>query len=139
VTFTFDETGTFARKPGLAAATSCEIDAFSVSCITAQGGAAQADALDAAPGSTRPTWLYSGYKNRGIDSRRCVREGGAIGTSDEEVAKPAIQPCTLTEYVARHAPDHVTEAMDEVCAEIGSEADSFVSAASRRIPERSEW
>ena len=45
----------------------------------------------------------------------------------------------LTEYVARHAPDHVTEAMDEVCAEIGSEPDPFVSAASRRILERSEW
>jgi predicted transcriptional regulator len=45
----------------------------------------------------------------------------------------------LTDYVARHAPDHVTVAMDEVCAEIGSEADPFVSAASRRILERSEW
>ena len=45
----------------------------------------------------------------------------------------------LTEYVARHAPDYVTEAMDEVCAEIGSESDPFVSAASRRILERSEW
>jgi antitoxin MazE6 len=45
----------------------------------------------------------------------------------------------LMEYVARHAPDHVTEAMDEVCAEIGSEPDPFVSAASRKILERSEW
>ena len=45
----------------------------------------------------------------------------------------------LTEYVARHAPDHVTEAMNEVCAEIGSEPDPFVSAASWRILERSEW
>ena len=45
----------------------------------------------------------------------------------------------LTEYLARHAPDYVTEAMNEVCAEIGSEPDSFVSAASRRILERSEW
>lgn len=43
----------------------------------------------------------------------------------------------LTEYVARHAPDHVTEAMDQVCAEIGSKPDPFVSAASRRILERS--
>jgi metal-responsive CopG/Arc/MetJ family transcriptional regulator len=45
----------------------------------------------------------------------------------------------LAEYVARHAPDHVTETMDQVCAEIGLEADPFVSAVSRRVLERSEW
>ncbi len=45
----------------------------------------------------------------------------------------------LEEYIVRHAPDHVTEAMDEVCAEIGVEPDPFVSAASRRILERSDW
>jgi len=45
----------------------------------------------------------------------------------------------LEEYVDRHAPDRVTEAMDKVCAEVDSEADAFVSAASRRILERSEW
>jgi metal-responsive CopG/Arc/MetJ family transcriptional regulator len=39
----------------------------------------------------------------------------------------------LAEYVARHAPDHVTEGMNQVCAEIGlDETDPFVSAASRR-------
>jgi metal-responsive CopG/Arc/MetJ family transcriptional regulator len=46
----------------------------------------------------------------------------------------------LAEYVARHAPDHVTERMNQVCAEIGlDETDPFVSAASQRILERSEW
>ena len=45
----------------------------------------------------------------------------------------------VEEYVDRHAPDRVTETMDEVCAEIGTEADPFVSAASGRILERSEW
>jgi hypothetical protein len=40
---------------------------------------------------------------------------------------------------ARHAPDHVTETMDQVCAEIGPEPDPFISAASRRVLERSEW
>jgi metal-responsive CopG/Arc/MetJ family transcriptional regulator len=45
----------------------------------------------------------------------------------------------LAEYVARHAPDHVTETMDQVCAEIGPEPDPFISAASRRVLERSEW
>lgn len=44
----------------------------------------------------------------------------------------------LEEYVARHAPDHVTEAVDEECAEIGTNLDPFACAASRRIPEHSE-
>lgn len=45
----------------------------------------------------------------------------------------------LVEYIARHAPDHVTEAMNQVCAEIGAESDPFVATASQRILERSEW
>lgn len=45
----------------------------------------------------------------------------------------------LADYVARHAPDHVTEAMNQVCTEVGVEADTFTSAASRRILERVEW
>jgi len=44
----------------------------------------------------------------------------------------------LAEYIARHAPDHVTETMNQVCDEIG-EADPFVTAASRRILENTEW
>jgi metal-responsive CopG/Arc/MetJ family transcriptional regulator len=45
----------------------------------------------------------------------------------------------LQEYVARHAPEDVTEAMDRVCAGLGDQRDKFVSSASRRVLERSEW
>lgn len=45
----------------------------------------------------------------------------------------------LAEYVARHAPDQVTETMNQVWSEIGPEPDPFVSAASRRVLARSEW
>jgi metal-responsive CopG/Arc/MetJ family transcriptional regulator len=45
----------------------------------------------------------------------------------------------VREYVARHAQEEVTEAMDRVCAELGQPTDEFVSAASRRVLERSEW
>jgi hypothetical protein len=45
----------------------------------------------------------------------------------------------LSEYVARHAPDEVTEALDRVSAELGAEPDAFVSTASRRILERTAW
>jgi antitoxin MazE6 len=45
----------------------------------------------------------------------------------------------LKEYVARHAPEEVTEAMDRVCGELSGTSDPFVSAAARRILEREEW
>lgn len=45
----------------------------------------------------------------------------------------------LREYVARHAPDHVTEAMNRVCAEVGSGQDAVADAAARSVLERTEW
>ena len=46
----------------------------------------------------------------------------------------------LKEYVARHAPDDVTEAMNQTCDRLGKDiSDPFVSVASRRILEASEW
>ena len=45
----------------------------------------------------------------------------------------------VREYVARHAQEEVTEAMNQVCADVGSTSDPFVNAASRRILERTEW
>ena len=50
----------------------------------------------------------------------------------------------LAEYLARHAPDEVTEAMnrvvDDAAASPGAEADAaFGAAAARRVLERTEW
>ena len=45
----------------------------------------------------------------------------------------------LKEYVARHAPEKVTDAMNQVCAELGDPTGPFVSSAARRVLERSEW
>lgn len=45
----------------------------------------------------------------------------------------------LTEYLARHAPDEVTEAMNRVCDEVEETKDLFVSSAARRILRQSEW
>jgi len=45
----------------------------------------------------------------------------------------------LREYLARHAPDKVTESMDQAIMEIGEEKDEFVSAVARRRLERTEW
>ena len=45
----------------------------------------------------------------------------------------------VTEYLARQAPEKVTDAMDRVCRELGRPKDKFVSSAARRVLERSEW
>jgi len=45
----------------------------------------------------------------------------------------------LREYVARHAPDEVTEAMDRVCASLQDTKDPFVDVAAVRILASTEW
>lgn len=45
----------------------------------------------------------------------------------------------LKEYLARHTPDRVTEAMNKALEEIGEASDPFVSVSARRVLERSEW
>ena len=45
----------------------------------------------------------------------------------------------LAEYLARHVPDEVTEAMNRVVDGVGDESDAFAGAAARRVLERTEW
>ena len=48
----------------------------------------------------------------------------------------------IKEYVARHSPDAVTEAMNRVCDELEEhdrKPDTFVALAARQILERTEW
>lgn len=45
----------------------------------------------------------------------------------------------LREYVARHAPDEVTEAMNKAVTATGPAEDPFVASAARSILERIEW
>jgi len=45
----------------------------------------------------------------------------------------------VREYLARHAPDEVTAAMDRVCEAVGDYRDPFTARAARRTLEQSEW
>ena len=47
----------------------------------------------------------------------------------------------LREYLARHAPDEVTEGMDRAIAQIGESTteDQFTGMAARRTRETTEW
>lgn len=48
-------------------------------------------------------------------------------------SRSAVFSAALREYVARHAPDEVTDAVNEVCDRIGQQDDGFVQAAARHI------
>ena len=45
----------------------------------------------------------------------------------------------VREYVARHAAEEITDAMDRVCAELDSRPDKFAAAAVNRTLGRTEW
>ena len=45
----------------------------------------------------------------------------------------------LAEYVARHAPDSVTESFDRICAELDAEPDAGFQRAARAVLESTEW
>jgi metal-responsive CopG/Arc/MetJ family transcriptional regulator len=45
----------------------------------------------------------------------------------------------LVDYLARHAADQVTEAMDRVLATVEEPSDSFPTNAARRTLRRTEW
>ena len=45
----------------------------------------------------------------------------------------------LAEYLARHDPEAVTQALDDLFARGDARPDPFVSEAARRTLERSEW
>lgn len=45
----------------------------------------------------------------------------------------------VAEYVARHDPEAVTDAMNRVCDALDTRSDPAVSAAARRLLRRSEW
>lgn len=67
---------------------------------------------------------------------KAERLARAAGRSRSEVYSAA-----LREYVARHDPDEVTEAVNRAIADLGDEAapDAFLQAAARQVLESSEW
>lgn len=65
---------------------------------------------------------------------RADRLARGAGRSRSEVYSAA-----LREYLARHGPDEVTEALDRVVAEMGEGTDPFVEEAARRSIATTEW
>lgn len=62
---------------------------------------------------------------------RLARRGGK--------SRSELFSAALREYVARHAPDEVTDAINSVCDKVGDERDTFAAEASRQTLENVEW
>jgi hypothetical protein len=45
----------------------------------------------------------------------------------------------LREFLSRHAPDQVTDAMNRVCDEVGTESREVRRRAARKILQKVEW
>ena len=57
-----------------------------------------------------------------------------LGTSRSEIYSRA-----LSEFLGRHAPDRVTELMNQAIATVGKRSDAFVERAARHALRRVEW
>jgi metal-responsive CopG/Arc/MetJ family transcriptional regulator len=57
----------------------------------------------------------------------------------ERRSRSEIYSTAVREYVARHSPDEITDALNRVVAEVGSSPEAFVVRAGTRILERSDW
>jgi len=62
------------------------------------------------------------------------REAQRRGTSRSQLVAEA-----LTEYLLRHAPDEVTEALNKALADLDDGKDPFVQRAAGKTLERTEW
>lgn len=58
---------------------------------------------------------------------------------DLQTSRSQLYSRALQEFVARHAPDRLTEAMNRVVDEVGSEIDELSQRAARRVLEQVEW
>jgi len=56
-----------------------------------------------------------------------------------EMSRSRLYSEAVAEYVARHEPEAVTEALDRLATKLDTRPHELTSAAARRLLERSEW
>lgn len=59
--------------------------------------------------------------------------------TDLQTSRSQLYSRALQEFVARHSPDRVTEAMNRVLDEVGTEVDEFTRRAARNVLQRVDW
>jgi hypothetical protein len=68
-----------------------------------------------------------------------IFEGAERLARREGRSRSEVYSAALREYVSRHEPDEIVDALDRVVAEVGETIDPFVAAASRRTLETTDW
>ena len=56
-----------------------------------------------------------------------------------ELSRSELYRRAIEEYLARHASDSVTDALDSLAEEIDTRPEPFLSRAARRVMDRSDW
>ena len=54
-------------------------------------------------------------------------------------SRSEVYAAALDEYVARHAPDEITDEMNRVCDSLGEQDDAFLTATAHHTLRRVEW
>jgi metal-responsive CopG/Arc/MetJ family transcriptional regulator len=68
-----------------------------------------------------------------------VFEGAERLARREGRSRSEVYSAALREYVARHDADEIADALNDVVASIGVGMDPFVTEASKRMLEATEW
>jgi predicted transcriptional regulator len=68
-----------------------------------------------------------------------IFEGAERLARREGRSRSEVYSAALREYVSRHEPDEIVDALDRVVAQVGEGSDPFVAAASRRVLEATDW
>jgi metal-responsive CopG/Arc/MetJ family transcriptional regulator len=68
-----------------------------------------------------------------------VFEGAERLARREGRSRSEVYSAALREYVSRHEPDEIVDALDLVVADVGEAIDPFVVAASQRTLEATDW
>lgn len=91
------------------------------------------------PGDSNPTVGYTLGMKVAVSIPDQLFESVERFRQQQGSSRSKVFSAALGEYIARHASDEVTEAMNRVCANINTEPDDFIRTAGRRALERSEW
>ena len=85
------------------------------------------------------TWSYTPGMKTAVSVPDRIFHAAEQYARRAEKSRSQLYSDALAEYLARHAPNEVTEAMNRVADEIDVSADSFVRAAATGTLAGTEW
>jgi metal-responsive CopG/Arc/MetJ family transcriptional regulator len=71
--------------------------------------------------------------------KEAERLAAELLAAELETSRSQLYSRALQEFMARHAPHRLTEAMNRVVDEVGTEVSEFSQRAARRVLEQVKW